>query len=336
VSDPTSEGATVDVVGVGNALVDVLSLATDAFLDEHGLTKGAMALIDADEAERLYAAMGPGTEVSGGSAANTMVGVASLGGASAFVGRVRDDTLGRVFKHDIQASGVRFDTAAASAGHPTGRCLILVTPDAERTLNTFLGAASELGVEDVSEPLVRGAQVTYLEGYLFDQPDAKEAFRHAARLAHAAGRRVALSLSDTFCVERHHADFLALVEHEVDILFGNDSEIRALYRVNRLDDAFALVARHCALASLTRGADGSVVVTPEGVHSVEVHPVAGPVVDTTGAGDQYAAGFLFAFTHGLDPVTCGRVGAIAASEVIAHLGARPERPLAELAAPLLS
>jgi sugar/nucleoside kinase (ribokinase family) len=335
VSVPASDGSTVDVVGVGNALVDVLSLATDEFLDEHGLTKGAMVLIDADQAERLYAAMGPGTEMSGGSAANTMVGVASLGGTSAFVGRIRDDTLGRVFAHDIQASGVRYDTAAASAGHPTGRCLILVTPDAERTLNTFLGAASELGVADVSETLVRGAPVTYLEGYLFDQPDAKEAFRHAAGLAHAAGRRVALSLSDTFCVERHHADFLALVEHGVDILFGNESEIRALYRVNRLDDAFELVARHCELAALTRGARGSVVVTPEGIHEVEVHPVAGPVVDTTGAGDQYAAGFLFALTHGSDPVTCGRVGALAASEVISHLGARPERRLAELAAPLL-
>jgi sugar/nucleoside kinase (ribokinase family) len=335
VSAPESDGSTVDVVGVGNALVDVLSLATDEFLDDHGLTKGAMALIDADEAERLYAAMGPGTEMSGGSAANTMVGVSSLGGTSAFVGRIRDDTLGRVFAHDIQASGVRYDTAAASAGHPTGRCLILVTPDAERTLNTFLGAASELAVADVSETLVRGAPVTYLEGYLFDQPDAKEAFRHAAKLAHGAGRRVALSLSDTFCVERHHADFLALVEHGVDILFGNESEIRALYRVNRLDDAFELVARHCELAALTRGARGSVVVTPEGTHEVEVHPVAGPVVDTTGAGDQYAAGFLFAFTHGSDPLTCGRVGALAASEVIAHLGARPERPLAELAAPLL-
>lgn len=334
-SDAASDDATVDVVGVGNALVDVITLATDEFLDEHGLTKGAMALIDADQAERLYAAMGPGTEVSGGTAANTMVGVASLGGTSAFVGRVRDDTLGRVFAHDIRAAGVRFDTTAASAGHPTGRCLILVTPDAERTLNTFLGAASELRVTDISEPLVREAQVTYLEGYLFDQPDAKEAFRHAAKLAHAAGQRVALSLSDTFCVERHHADFLALVEHEVDILFGNESEIRALYRVNRLDDTYEKVARHCELAALTRGAHGSVVVTPQGIHEVEVRPVAGPVVDTTGAGDQYAAGFLFAFTHGSDPFTCGRVGALAASEVIVHLGARPERPLAEIAAPLL-
>jgi sugar/nucleoside kinase (ribokinase family) len=335
VTGPAADGATVDVVGVGNALVDVLSLATDEFLDEHGLTKGAMALIDADQAERLYGAMGPGTEVSGGSAANTMVGVASLGGTSAFVGRICDDTLGRVFAHDIQASGVRYDTAAVADGHPTGRCLILVTPDAERTLNTFLGAASQLGAADVSGGLVRGAQVTYLEGYLFDQPDAKEAFRHAATLAHAAGRRVALSLSDTFCVERHHGDFLALVEHEVDLLFGNESEICALYRVNQFDEAFGLVSRHCELAALTRGAHGSVVVTPEGIHEVAVHPVPGPVVDTTGAGDQYAAGFLFAFTHSADPVTCGRIGALAASEVISHLGARPERPLADLAAPLL-
>ena len=334
-SDPTAADAPVDVVGVGNALVDVLSLATDEFLDDHGLNKGSMALLDADQAERLYDAMGPGTEMSGGSAANTMVGVASLGGASAFVGRVRDDTLGRVFAHDIQASGVQYDTVAATSGDPTGRCLILVTPDAERTLNTFLGAAAQLHADDVSEPLLSRAQVTYLEGYLFDQPDAKDAFRLAARLAHGAGRRVALSLSDTFCVERHHNDFLALVEHEVDILFGNDTEIRALYRVDRLDDAFGLVARHCELAALTRGPDGSVVVTPEGTHEVAAQPVAGPVVDTTGAGDQYAAGFLFAFTRGLDPVTCGKIGAIAASEVIAHLGARPERPLAELAASLL-
>jgi sugar/nucleoside kinase (ribokinase family) len=335
VTGPDSDPVTVDVVGVGNALVDVLSLATDEFLDEHRLNKGSMALIDAGQAERLYAAMGPGTEMSGGSAANTMVGVASLGGTSAFIGRIRDDTLGRVFAHDIRASGVHFETGPASDGHPTGRCLILVTPDAERTLNTFLGAASELRVADVSEPLVRGAPVTYLEGYLFDQPDAKQAFRHAATLAHAAGRRVALSLSDTFCVERHHADFLALVEHGVDILFGNESEICALYRVSRLEEAFELVARHCELGALTRGARGSVVVTPERTHDVEVHPVEGPVVDTTGAGDQYAAGFLYAFTHGSDPATCGRVGALAASEVISHLGARPERPLAELAAPLL-
>jgi sugar/nucleoside kinase (ribokinase family) len=334
-SEPSPGATTVDVVGVGNALVDVLCLTSDAFLAEHDLSKGTMALIDAGQADRLYAAMGPATEVSGGSAANTMVGVASLGGTSAFVGRVRDDLLGRVFAHDIRAAGVRFDAPPATDGHPTGRCLILVTPDAERTLNTFLGAASELGAADVTEPLVNAAQVTYLEGYLFDQPDAKVAFRHAARLAHAAGRRVALSLSDTFCVERHRRDFVALVEHEVDILFGNESEMHALYGVERLDDAVDLVARHCELAALTRGASGSVIVTREGVHEVDIHPVSGDIVDTTGAGDLYAAGFLFAFTHGYDPVTCGRVGALAASEVIAHLGARPEHSLAELAAPLL-
>jgi sugar/nucleoside kinase (ribokinase family) len=335
VSEAASGDSTVDVVGVGNALVDVLARASDEFLDEHDLNKGAMALIDADQAERLYAAMGPGTEVSGGSAANTMVGVASLGGTSAFIGRVREDGLGKVFAHDIRAAGVRFDTAPATDGHPTGRCLILVTPDAERTLNTFLGAASELAAADVSDSLVGAAQVTYLEGYLFDQPDAKAAFRQAAHQAHAAGQRVALSLSDTFCVERHHADFVALIEHEVDILFGNEAEIGALYRVDRLDDAFGLVARHCKLAALTRGAQGSVVVTPDGTHEIDVHPVPGPVVDTTGAGDLYAAGFLFALTHGYDPVTSGRVGALAAAEVISHLGARPERSLADLAAPLL-
>jgi len=335
VSPPSPDGTAVDVVGVGNALVDVLSLTSDDFLDEHGLTKGTMALIDADDAERLYDAMGPGTEMSGGSAANTMVGVASLGGTSAFVGRVREDGLGRVFAHDIRAAGVRYDTAPASGGHPTGRCLILITPDAERTLNTFLGAASELSPTDVSDTLVGDAQLTYLEGYLFDQPNAKEAFRHAARSAHAAGRRVALSLSDTFCVERHHADFLALVEHEVDIVFGNEAEIGALYHVDRLEDAFESVARHCELAALTRGADGSVIVTREGIHEVDVHPVPGRVVDTTGAGDLYAAGFLYAFTHGYDPLTCGRVGALAASEVISHVGARPEHSLADLAAPLL-
>ncbi len=332
---PAPDGSAVDVVGIGNALVDVLSLASDEFLEEHGLAKGTMALIDADDAERLYDAMGPGTEMSGGSAANTMVGVASLGGTSAFVGRVREDGLGRVFAHDIRAAGVRFDTAPASGGHPTGRCLILITPDAERTLNTFLGAASELSPSDVSDTLVGDAQVTYLEGYLFDQPDAKDAFRHAARRAHAAGRRVALSLSDTFCVDRHRADFLALVEHEVDIVFGNEAEIGALYHVDRLEDAYESVARHCELAALTRGAAGSVIVTREGIHDVEVHPVPGPVVDTTGAGDQYAAGFLYAFTHGYDPLTCGRIGALAASEVISHVGARPERALADLAAPLL-
>jgi sugar/nucleoside kinase (ribokinase family) len=329
-----TDGA-LDVVGIGNALVDVLSHESDAFLDEHDLAKGAMQLIDADRAEALYSVMGPAIEVSGGSAANTMVGIASLGGAAAFVGRVHDDQLGRVFGHDINAAGVRFDTAAATDGLPTGRCLIMVTPDAERTLNTFLGAASEIGPDDVSPDAIADAQVTYLEGYLFDQPKAKEAFRHAAELAHRVGKRVALTLSDGFCVERHRDDFLALVEHQVDILFANEGEICALYQVDDFDTALQHVSTHCEIAALTRSAKGSVVISGDEVHVIDAERVGAGVVDTTGAGDLYAAGFLFGFTHGHDLGACGRLGALAAAEVISHLGARPEADLAEMAAPVL-
>jgi sugar/nucleoside kinase (ribokinase family) len=328
--------ATLDVVGLGNALVDVLSHEADGFLTEHGLVRGAMDLIDTERAELLYAAMGPATEISGGSAANTMVGISSLGGSAAFVGRVRDDTLGKVFAHDIRAAGVEFVTAPASDGLPTGRCLIVVTPDAERTLNTYLGAAAEFGPEDVAPEVVAGAQVTYLEGYLWDQPRAKEAFRHAARLAHEAGRRVALTLSDGFCVDRHRADFIDLIDREVDILFANESEICSLYEVDDFDTALQRVNHHCEIAALTRSAKGSLIVRGEEVHLIDAQPVPSGVVDTTGAGDQYAAGFLYGFTHGHDLGTCGRLGAIAAAEVISHLGARPEVSLAELARPLLA
>ena len=325
-----------DVVGLGNALVDVLSHEADAFLSDHGLTKGSMALIDADEATRLYAAMGPGVEVSGGSAANTMVGIASFGGSAAFLGRVAADELGTVFGHDIRAAGVDFVNVPAPDGPPSGRCLILVTPDAERTLNTFLGAAAEFGPEDVDPDLIASAQVTYLEGYLWDQPRAKEAFRHAAALAHGAGRRVALTLSDGFCVDRHRADFLALVEDEVDILLANEAEICALYEVDRFDDALQRVNHHCEVAALTRSAKGAVVVSGDEVHVVDAVAVPTGVVDTTGAGDLFAAGFLYGFTHGYDLGTSGRLGAVAAAEVIGHLGARPERSLADLASDLLA
>jgi sugar/nucleoside kinase (ribokinase family) len=335
VSAPPSAG-TREVVGIGNALVDVLSNESESFLDEHGLVKGAMALIDADHARALYDAMGPGTEISGGSAANTMVGIGSLGGQAAFVGRVRDDQLGAVFAHDIRAAGVHFETAPADDGAPTGRCLIVVTPDAERTLNTFLGAASEIGPADVGAELIAGAQITYLEGYLFDQPLAKQAFRHAASLAHDSGRRVALTLSDGFCVDRHRDDFRDLVEHQIDILFANESEICSLYEVGSFDDALQHVMHHCEIAALTRSAKGSVIVSGDDVHVLDAHAVDGAVVDTTGAGDQYAAGFLFGFTHGYDLGTCGRLGGLAAAEVISHLGARPEQSLAALAAPLLA
>jgi sugar/nucleoside kinase (ribokinase family) len=323
--------STYDVAGIGNALVDVISHEADSFLADHGLVKGSMALTDADQARALYDAMGPGVEASGGSVANTMVGITSFGGTAAFVGRVRDDELGTVFAHDIRAAGVAFDTPAASNGPPTGRCLILVTPDAERTLNTFLGAAAEIGPEEVSPALIGAAQVTYLEGYLFDQPRAKEAFRAAARLAHVAGRRVALTLSDSFCVDRHRDDFLALVEHEIDILFANEAEICALYEVDDFEVARKRVSDHCEVAALTRSAKGAVIVHGGDVHVIDAEPVAGGVVDTTGAGDQYAAGFLYGFTHGHDVPTCGRLGALAAAEVISHLGPRPDVSLRDLA-----
>lgn len=327
-SDPSH-----DVVAVGHALVDVLASTTDEFVDAQGLAKGGMALIDADRATDLYGMMGPGTEMSGGSAANTAVGVASFGGRAAFIGRVRDDELGRVFAHDIRAADVRFHNPPAVDGAPTGRCLVLVTPDAERTLNTFLGAAAQLHPDDVDEELVRAAAVTYLEGYLFDEPDAMAAFRLAAGAAHDEGRRVALSLSDTFCVERHRPAFLALVEHDVDVLFANDAEVCALYETSTLADALDAVARQCDVAAITRSAAGSVIVGREARVEVPAHPVD-RVVDTTGAGDLFAAGFLVGLTRGDGLRRCGELGSLAASEVISHFGARPERRLADLAASL--
>jgi sugar/nucleoside kinase (ribokinase family) len=324
----------LDVVGIGNALVDVLSHETDDFVVTHQLARGAMQLIDTERAERLYAAMGPATEISGGSAANTMVGVASFGGASAFVGRVNEDQLGAVFGHDLRAAGVEYGTAPAGGGVATGCCLIVVTPDAQRTLNTYLGASAQLGPDDLDDELVARAQVLYLEGYLWDEPNAKEAFRRAARIAHEAGNRVAFTLSDSFCVDRHRAEFLDLIEREVDVLFANESEITSLYEVVDFDDALQQVYNHCEIAALTRSEKGSVIVTRDEVHVVDAHPVAA-VVDTTGAGDLYAAGFLFGLTNGYDLGTAGRLGALAAAEVIGHLGARPQTSLADLARSLL-
>jgi len=319
----------LDVVGIGNAIVDVLARADEAFLVRHGLTKGAMTLVDGPRATALYAAMGSAVEVSGGSAANTIAGLASLGGRAGFIGKVGRDVLGQVFRHDIRAGGVVFQTPPAASATPTARCLILVTPDAQRTMNTYLGASVEIEPEDVDAALIGRARVTYLEGYLWDPPAAKAAFVKAAEAAHAAGRKVALSLSDGFCVERHRAEFRELLGRHVDILFANEWEIRSLWEVEDFDAALQATRGVCELAALTRSARGSVVLANGEVHVADAAPVA-KVVDTTGAGDLYAAGFLHGYTRGLPAYDCARIGAIAAAEVISHFGARPETPLADL------
>jgi sugar/nucleoside kinase (ribokinase family) len=321
----------LDVVGIGNAIVDVIAQADEAFLQRQGLVKGSMQLIDALRAEALYAQMGPGIEISGGSAGNTMAGIASLGGAGAYIGKVRDDELGRVYRHDMRATGLRFDTAPLQEGAPTARCLVLVTPDAQRTMNTYLGACVELGPEDIPDALIAAAQVTYLEGYLFDPPRAKAAFQKAAELAHAAGRKVSLTLSDSFCVDRYRTEFRQLIEGHVDILFANEAEIGALYETKSFDAALGAVRGHCEIAALTRSEKGSVVVTAGATHAVPAAKLD-RLVDTTGAGDLYASGFLFGLTHGRDLVSCGRLGSLAAAEVIGHYGARPETSLKDLAA----
>jgi sugar/nucleoside kinase (ribokinase family) len=320
----------LDVVGIGNAIVDVIAQADDAFLARQRLVKGAMQLIDAARAEALYAEMGPGIEMSGGSAGNTMAGIASLGGNGAYIGKVAEDQLGKVYAHDMRAIGVRFETVPLVEGPPTARCLIHVTPDAQRTMNTFLGACIELGPEDIDRAVIEGAQVTYLEGYLFDPPRAKKAFQKAAEVAHAAGRKVSLTLSDAFCVERYRGEFRALIEGHVDILFANEAEITALYETKDFDKALAAVRGKCEIAALTRSERGSYVITADKTESVPAVKVA-KLVDTTGAGDLYASGFLFGLTHGRDLVTCGRLGSLAAAEVIAHYGARPEASLKTLA-----
>ena len=323
-----------DVIAVGNALVDVLSNETVELLGLLDLDKGTMTMVDRDLSDSIYAALSPGVESSGGSAANTVAGVASFGGRAAFVGRVGDDQFGQVFAHDLAALGIAFDGARAKADGPTGRCLVIVTPDADRTLCTYLGVASELSPDDLPVDLIDDARFTYLEGYLWDQPTAKDAFRAAAARAHQAGRKVALSLSDPFCVDRHRVDFLDLISGNVDLLFANDDELRSLYEVDDFDTAIQKVRNHCEIAAVTRGAQGSVIVTGDDLHEVAAHPVDA-VVDTTGAGDLYAAGFLFALARGYDPITAGKLGGLAASEVISHMGARPEVSLADLAASVL-
>jgi sugar/nucleoside kinase (ribokinase family) len=325
------DAATIDVAGIGNAIVDVIAHADEAFLATEGFAKGAMTLIDAPRADALYDRMGPMLESSGGSAGNTMAGIASLGGIGAYIGKVRDDVLGGVFRRDITAIGVQFQTPPASAGPGTARCIILVTPDGQRTMGTYLGACVDLGPEDIDPAIIGAAQITYLEGYLFDPPRAMEAFRKAAAIAHGAGRQVALSLSDPFCVGRHRNDFLSLVSGEIDILFANEAEICSLYETDDFAAAAAAVQRHVKIAALTRSAAGSVILADGATHKIAAAPVA-RVVDTTGAGDLYAAGVLFGLTRGLPLPTCGAIGSLCAAEIISHVGARPEAALDKLVA----
>ena len=322
--------AKYDVLGIGNAIVDVLANVDDEFLVKHDLVKGAMRLVDEVEAHELYEALGPTVEMSGGSAANTIAGLASFGRRAAFIGKIGADQLGEVFAHDIRSLGVHFDTAPVGDGPATARCLVLVTPDGERTMNTWLGAAVKLGPEDVDEALVRDSAILYLEGYLWDPPHAKEAFVKAAGIARDAGRRVALTLSDSFCVDRHRDSFLELIENQVDILFANEAEIRSLYRVATFDEAMHAVKSHCPLAVLTRSAAGSVVVEGDDVHVIEAFPVK-KVIDATGAGDLFAAGFLAGYVEGRPVAECARLGALAAAEIIRQFGARAVRPFHEVA-----
>lgn len=318
------------VAGIGNAIVDVLVHADEALLSRLGVEKGVMTLIDADTADRIYQALPPGIECSGGSAANTMVGLASLGSSAAYIGKVKDDQLGQVFRHDIHKAGVAFPTSAAMDGTSTARCFVLVTGDAQRTMLTYLGACVELEPADVDEAVISSAAVTYLEGYLYDPPQAQQAFEKAAAVAHGAGRKVALSLSDPFCVGRHRDAFLALVNDHVDILFANEAEICALYQTADFGTAVSSVRGHCGVAAITRGAQGSVVVAGDDTHVISAEAVS-KVVDTTGAGDLYAAGFLHGLTTGKSLPVAGRLGGIAAGEIISHFGARPEQGLAALA-----
>jgi sugar/nucleoside kinase (ribokinase family) len=321
-----------DVCGVGNAIVDVISPATDAFLAEHNITKGAMTLIfDEPAVETLYAKMAPGREISGGSAANTLAGIASFGGRGAYIGKVSSDQLGGVFRHDLNAGGVSYDTQPHVGGPSTARCLINVTPDGQRSMSTFLGCSPLLTADDLDEAKITSAGIVFLEGYLFDAPEAKAAFVKASELAHAADRRVALTLSDIFCVERHKPAFRHLIAGHIDILFGNEAEILALYDTDDFDTALAAARKDCQFVALTRSEQGSVLAHGDEVVAVPADPDV-KVVDTTGAGDLYAAGVLFGVATGRDLTTCGRLGSLAAGEIISHFGARPETSLAKLAA----
>lgn len=322
--------AEYDVVAIGNAIVDIIARCDDAFLNRHELEKGHMHLVDADRMGALYDDVGQAIEMSGGSAANTMVGLSSFGGKAAFIGKIADDEFGKIFGHDIKAANVHFDSAPVSGEKPTSRSLVVVTPDGERTMNTYLGISTDLDDGALNGDLIKSAAITYLEGYLFDQPDAKAAFQQAARIAKDNGRRVALTLSDPFCVDRHRDAFRDLIKGDIDILFANENEVTALYQTTSFDEASRQASSDVAFAALTRSADGSVITANGNSALIPASPVS-KVVDTTGAGDLYAAGVLFGIARELDLEKCGALGSLAAAEIISHIGARPETSLAESA-----
>lgn len=327
---------TYGLCAIGNAIVDVLAHATDAFLQAEQITKGGMTLIDEARADALYAKMGQAVEVSGGSAANTIAGYASLGGKAAYMGKVRDDQLGKIFRHDMQALGVTFITPPAHEGLSTARCLVLVTPDAQRSMSTFLGAASSFGPKDIDPALIKASQVTYLEGYLFDRPDAQAAFFEAVRLTSQAERKLALTLSDSFCVTRHKQAFRNLINAGVDIVFANQNELLELTETKDVHAGIAALHESCPLLVTTMSEKGAIIAARgQEPIAIPAAPVK-QVIDSTGAGDQFAAGFLYGLTHGRDLATCGHLGALAAAEVISHFGPRPEQSLAALAKPLLA
>ncbi len=309
------------LTGIGNAMVDALSKVDDSFISQMGMEKGIMQLIEETRAVEIYAAMKPEAETGGGSAANTMAGFASFGGKGAFIGKVADDAVGKTFAKDLRDLGLDYETQPLAIGPATGRCMVLITPDAQRTMNTYLGAGVELCPNDIDIDIISSSAVTYLEGYLFDPPHAKNAFIKAGEIAHAAGHKVSLTLSDPFCVERHREDFKDLVQNHVDILFANEDEIKSLYQVNSFEDAAQIVAGKCEIACLTRSEKGSVIVSKDQQYIIEAAPTK--LVDTTGAGDQYAAGFLYGYTQGMPLDECGKLGALAAAEVISHMGPRP-------------
>jgi sugar/nucleoside kinase (ribokinase family) len=326
-----ADGARYDVLAIGNALVDVIAIGEPAWLASNDIPKGSMRLIGADEAERLYALMAPGREISGGSAANTVAGIAAMGGTPAFIGRVGADQLGEVFAHDIRAAGVHYATPPLHDGPPTGRCLVYVTPDGDRTMSTYLGATQELSEADIDADTVRASAVLYLEGYLWDPAAPRAAMRKAIEIARAAGRKVALTLSDVFCVDGHRADFRALLGKHVDVMFGNENEVLALFETTDLNAAMDALAAHATIAVVTRSENGAVVLTNGERHAVAAETV-NAVVDTTGAGDLFAAGFLSGMVRGRPLADCARQGGIAAAEIISHYGARSERDLAALVA----